>query len=47
VSIFIATLAFADAPALLADAKLGIIFGSLASGVLGFLVLRFGRTANP
>ena len=42
VSIFIATLAFADAPELLMDAKLGIILGSLASGVLGFLVLRVG-----
>jgi NhaA family Na+:H+ antiporter len=47
VSIFIATLAFAHAPDLLADAKLGIILGSLASGVLGFLVLRFARNANP
>jgi NhaA family Na+:H+ antiporter len=46
VSIFIAALAFADSPALLADAKLGILLGSVASGVLGFLVLRLGPPAN-
>jgi hypothetical protein len=39
-------LAFADAPALLSHAKLGIILGSLASGILGFLVLRLAPPAN-
>lgn len=38
-SIFIATLAFPDNPALLADAKTGILFASLAAGVLGTLWL--------
>jgi NhaA family Na+:H+ antiporter len=47
VSIFIATLAFADTPTLLTDAKLGIIVGSLASGALGFLILRFVGDTKP
>lgn len=34
-------LAFADSMALVEEAKLGILTGSLISGVIGFLVLRF------
>jgi Na+:H+ antiporter, NhaA family len=40
VALFIATLAFHDDPALLAQAKAGILSGSLASGVLGAALLR-------
>jgi NhaA family Na+:H+ antiporter len=47
VSLFIAALAFAEAPPVLADAKLGILVGSLASGVLGFAVLRSVGTRYP
>jgi NhaA family Na+:H+ antiporter len=46
VALFIAGLAFSD-PALLAQAKLGIVIGSLASGIAGFAWLRLfarGRT---
>jgi NhaA family Na+:H+ antiporter len=39
VALFIAGLAFPD-PALLDEAKIGILLGSLASGVVGFVVLR-------
>jgi len=46
VALFIAALAFADAPELLSHAKLGIILGSVASGILGFLVLRLAPPAN-
>jgi Na+:H+ antiporter, NhaA family len=42
VAIFIANLAFAD-PLLLGQAKLGILVGSLAAGVMGFAVLRLAR----
>jgi NhaA family Na+:H+ antiporter len=41
VALFIGALAFAEAPALLAEAKLGILVGSLLAGAAGFLVLRF------
>jgi NhaA family Na+:H+ antiporter len=40
VALFIAGLAFPE-PRLLDHAKIGILLGSLASGVVGFLVLRF------
>jgi NhaA family Na+:H+ antiporter len=40
VALFIAELAFPDAPALLAAAKVGIIGGSLLAGAFGSLVLR-------
>jgi len=40
VALFIATLAFGDDPLLLAQAKTGILVGSLASGVLGAILLR-------
>ncbi len=41
VSLFIATLAFAAEPQLLAAAKLGVMAGSLFSAIVGFLILRF------
>jgi len=50
VALFIADLAFAEAPHLLGEAKLGILLGSLASGVVGLLVLRAvggSRAAGP
>lgn len=40
VALFIASLAYANASALLAQAKLGILLGSLAAGVFGFAILR-------
>jgi NhaA family Na+:H+ antiporter len=40
VALFIAALAFRDAPHLLAQAKLGILMGSLASGLVGSAILR-------
>lgn len=40
VALFIAGLAFAETPALLDEAKLGILAGSLAAGLAGALVLR-------
>lgn len=40
-SIFIANLAFVDNPAVVNSAKLGIIAGSLISGLTGYLILRF------
>ena len=43
VALFIAALAFEDEPALLDQAKLGILFGSVAAGLAGFLVLRLSR----
>jgi NhaA family Na+:H+ antiporter len=43
VALFIATLAFPDDAALLADAKAGILVGSLAAGLMGAAVLRLGR----
>ncbi len=43
VALFIAALAFPETPALLEEAKLGILVGSLASGLVGVLVLRSTR----
>ncbi|MCK8785004.1 Na+/H+ antiporter NhaA [Roseomonas sp. NAR14] len=40
-SLFVATLSFEEVPRLLGEAKLGILLGSLAAGLLGALVLRF------
>jgi NhaA family Na+:H+ antiporter len=40
-SLFIALLAFPASPLLVAEAKIGILAGSLASGLLGYAVLRF------
>lgn len=42
VALFVATLAFPGEPKLLAEAKLGILLGSLLSAVVGYLLLRFG-----
>ncbi|MGF7153198.1 Na+/H+ antiporter NhaA [Novosphingobium gossypii] len=42
-SLFIALLAFPDAPMLQSEAKIGILAGSLLSGVLGYVVLRFAN----
>jgi NhaA family Na+:H+ antiporter len=43
VALFIATLAFPDDPALLDEAKVGILAGSLVAGVAGVAVLRATR----
>jgi NhaA family Na+:H+ antiporter len=43
VALFIAALAFPGAPELLDEAKLGILLGSLISGVVGFLIVRATR----
>jgi len=40
-SIFISNLAFSETPAYIDSAKIGILIGSLISGVMGYLVLRF------
>ena len=48
VALFIATLAFRNAPRQLAEAKMGILLGSLASGVIGATLLRFaGGVRSP
>ena len=39
-SIFVAELAFREAPELLISAKTGILFGSLAAGAAGYFILR-------
>jgi NhaA family Na+:H+ antiporter len=44
-SLFIGMLAFAGKPELVEEAKLGVIAGSLLSGVLGYLVLRLATPA--
>lgn len=41
VSLFIANLSFGDAPDLLNQAKLGVILGTLAAGIFGYLYLHF------
>lgn len=46
VAIFVSSLAFVD-PALTDQAKLGILAGSALAGLLGFVLLRFGRTKAP
>ncbi|CCW16791.1 Na+/H+ antiporter NhaA type [Sphingobium indicum BiD32] len=45
-SLFIGMLAFAGRPVLVEEAKLGVIAGSLLSGLLGFLILRFAKPAG-
>ncbi|MBX5482391.1 MAG: Na+/H+ antiporter NhaA [Myxococcaceae bacterium] len=45
VALFVATLAFRDAPQTLAEAKLGILVGSAASALFGFLLLWRGGKA--
>jgi NhaA family Na+:H+ antiporter len=46
-SLFIALLAFPDAEALQAKAKLGILFGSCVAGLAGWVVLRFAPREIP
>jgi NhaA family Na+:H+ antiporter len=46
-SLFIALLAFPDSEALQAKAKLGILFGSIVAGLLGWLVLYFAPREIP
>ncbi|MBU8894654.1 Na+/H+ antiporter NhaA [Corallococcus sp. H22C18031201] len=41
VALFVAGLAFPTQPVLLTEAKLGILLGSLLSGVVGYVLLRF------
>ena len=43
VALFIATLAFRDAPLLLTEAKAGILLGSFAAGLVGAALLRLSR----
>ncbi|HPB14208.1 MAG TPA: Na+/H+ antiporter NhaA [Bacteroidales bacterium] len=45
-SMFIASLAFSGAAELMDSAKIGIMTGSLVSGVAGYLMLRFSRRDN-
>jgi NhaA family Na+:H+ antiporter len=40
-SLFIGALAFPDDPMLVEEAKIGVLLGSFASAVLGFLIIRF------
>lgn len=47
VALFVAGLAFGGEPELLAEAKLGILLGSLLSAVVGYLLLRFSRPPTP
>jgi NhaA family Na+:H+ antiporter len=44
-SLFIGALAFPDSPPLIEEAKLGVLLGSFASAVAGYLVLRFAPQA--
>jgi NhaA family Na+:H+ antiporter len=46
-SLFIGALAFPAHPALVEEAKLGVLAGSLASAVAGFLVLRLAPSSSP
>ena len=47
VAIFIAALAFPATPGLLAQAKVGIMFGSLIAGLVGTALLRASLPLNP
>jgi NhaA family Na+:H+ antiporter len=44
VALFVAQLAYPEGP-LLAQAKVGIFAGSIASGIIGYLLLRLPRPA--
>ncbi len=44
-SLFIGMLAFASSPALIEEAKLGVMAGSVLSGMLGYVILRFAPSA--
>lgn len=45
-SLFVGSLAFGEMGPLLFDERLGIIIGSVASGVLGYIILHFSLNAN-
>jgi NhaA family Na+:H+ antiporter len=45
-SLFIGGLAFPESIIYLSSAKIGIIAGSLISGLIGYLILRFGRSGH-
>lgn len=45
-SLFIGMLAFPSSPQLIEEAKLGVMMGSLLSGLVGFLILRLARPAT-
>jgi Na+:H+ antiporter, NhaA family len=45
-SMFIANLAFADSSMLMDSAKIGILAGSMISGVAGYMILRYCRRGN-
>ena len=47
VSLFIANLSFGEYPDLLNQAKLGVLLGTVTSGILGFLVLQKVLPRNP
>jgi NhaA family Na+:H+ antiporter len=44
-SLFIGALAFPGNPELIEEAKIGVLLGSFASAITGFLILRFARPA--
>jgi NhaA family Na+:H+ antiporter len=46
-SLFIGSLAFANAPMLLDMAKIGILAGSLVAGLAGWTILRLARRETP
>jgi NhaA family Na+:H+ antiporter len=46
-SLFIAALAFSDRPELMAEAKLGILAGSILSAAAGYLILRLAAPRPP
>ena len=46
-SLFIANLAFDQQPEVLEFAKIGILAGSLVSGVVGFAMLRAATKRSP
>ena len=46
-SLFIGALAFPRDPLLVEEAKLGVLFGSLLSAVLGYAILRFAKSPEP
>jgi NhaA family Na+:H+ antiporter len=45
-SLFIGALAFPDDPLLIEEAKIGVLLGSIASAVVGFLVLRLAKPCS-
>jgi NhaA family Na+:H+ antiporter len=47
VALFIAGLAFEHAPALVEEAKLGILLGSAAAGLVGYAILRLAPARRP